>query len=200
MPRAPAPRYHSWLRSEVAESLQSARDRFERDRATLFDDCRFGSMYLRQWVRLTEGLSNRPALSHVGFHFFESTSLGLQELAYLQLGRLLDSHRDSVSIFKFINFVEHIRSSSPTPPLLTYGGWSKNIADSSTPWRMKSRRCGTYETLGTPIATGLQRPRTSLLLAFNWVRCGSYSRPSRLFSTTIHPSSGLCRDSARFAQ
>src|SRR5207245_8728697 len=55
---------------------------------------------------LTEGLHNRPALAHIGFHFFGSTSLGLQELAYLQLGRLLDSHRDSVSIFKFINFVE----------------------------------------------------------------------------------------------
>lgn len=33
----------------MSESTQSARDRFARGRATSFDDCRFGSMYLRQY-------------------------------------------------------------------------------------------------------------------------------------------------------
>lgn len=96
---------------------EAAHDRFIRYRAALLDDCRFGSMYLRQWSRLRQALATSPSLSHIGYHFFNSTVLGLQELVYVHLGRLLDSHKDSVNISKFLNFVEQnpevFRDTSP---------------------------------------------------------------------------------------
>src|SRR5205807_7199575 len=87
-------------------SAETARRRMARDLRTLHEDCWAGAMYFRQRVRLSEGLAKRPSIQRVGTHFFGSTMLGLQELVFVRLGRVLDSHRDSVSIFKFLNFVE----------------------------------------------------------------------------------------------
>src|SRR5579885_836136 len=87
--------------------------RFRRYRQRLIDDCRFGAMYLRQWIRIVEGLRS-PTLSHVGFHFFNSTVIALQQLSYVCLGYLTDTHKDSLNMRYFLNWVENHQQIFPS--------------------------------------------------------------------------------------